>query len=31
VIYQERELAEVNDCIHEVDAGEIPARIVLRP
>jgi alcohol dehydrogenase, propanol-preferring len=31
VIYEERPLAEINEAIAEVDAGRIPARIVLRP
>jgi alcohol dehydrogenase, propanol-preferring len=31
VILEERPLAEVNEAIEEVDAGRIPARIVLRP
>ena len=31
VIYEERPLAEVNEAIADVDAGRIPARIVLRP
>jgi propanol-preferring alcohol dehydrogenase len=31
VIYEERPLDEVNEAIADVDAGRIPARIVLRP
>jgi propanol-preferring alcohol dehydrogenase len=31
VIFEERPLSEVNDAIEDVDAGRIPARIVLRP
>ena len=31
VILEERPLADVNRAIADVDAGEIPARIVLRP
>jgi len=31
VIVEEHSLDEVNECIERVDAGEVPARIVLRP
>lgn len=31
VIFEERPLSEINEAIADVDAGRIPARIVLRP
>jgi propanol-preferring alcohol dehydrogenase len=31
VVYEERALADVNEAIIEVEAGRIPARLVLRP
>jgi D-arabinose 1-dehydrogenase-like Zn-dependent alcohol dehydrogenase len=30
VIREERPLAEVNEAIAEVEAGDVPARVVLR-
>lgn len=31
VVYEERSLADVNEAIAEVDAGQVPARLVLMP
>jgi len=31
VVYEERALAEVNEAIADVEAGRVPARLVLRP
>jgi alcohol dehydrogenase, propanol-preferring len=31
VVYEERQLADVNEAIADVEAGRVPARLVLRP
>ena len=31
VVYEERPLADVNEAIADVEAGRVPARLVLRP
>jgi propanol-preferring alcohol dehydrogenase len=31
VVYETRQLAEINDAIHDVESGAVPARIVLIP
>ena len=31
VVFEERPLADVNEAIADVEAGRVPARLVLRP